>query len=424
MAPADSASAKTTGARTRVAQRTNPIEVYEVFMRQAIGRLFPGHAVTPESAPEFERRIRTLLYRELLKPPFRPEVEALLSDIQLSAGWVRNHLLTIGTWSPRVREAVRQGLPLKDGAAVARIRRKILKDPGSFVALQPPELIERYSRSEGDRLSILDEVIDHYERAVLKPFDDAQQLPIHLRPRESEVTANIGYEVNSIVKGLKVNGAEQHSQWITPQQTVLLTGGRRLPLTSRARPVSRPLWLYDALPPEQVANESLHPVVARAIVATYGPTSPGYVLDPMAGSGAVAQAALNFGHQVWAGDLSPSNDMINIHDVLSPERLVHGQADLLVLHPPTFETWQSGWNEVRTPAEYLAFVRSVLDTHSVLVGSHGRVVLIVQPFTDGTNDVRDVLTIAAPTSHPRAVALHQAVARDGEQSWHVLVFAG
>ncbi|WP_350245753.1 hypothetical protein [Deinococcus sonorensis] len=175
--------------------------------------------------------------------------------------------------------------------------------------------------------------------------------------------------------------------------------------------------------PEQAAAEALHPTVARAIIATYTPHKRSSVVDPMAGTGTVAQAAMDLGHQVRASDLHPRLPLIEAGDATKPSHLQPGSADLVVLHPPTYETWRASARTEDGLDAYLEFLRTVLEQQRALARPGGHVVLVVRPVQQQgrtTGDARGPLLLGARSGEVRAV--HVAFARDGGEAWHILAF--
>lgn len=428
---------ETTPRLSRGTHRNNPVEQYEAFMKAV--SLMLEHRPLDGTSPNGEEINRPIsyvdqktLFRVLGQPSIRPEVQDLLEELQLSAGWVRNHLLPIGNWSRRLREAIRGGLPIREGAMVARIGRKIRQQERaalrSKIATRSAPVWE--SLITGTSSPTVDSFVDGYEAYVLAPFYDAMRHNDRTNGLEPEVLALVRHRVNQAL-GERADQADAQKMRVDVRSgaSVIIREPTsyyiRKPRSSRRE---HSLWFYRPLSSEEVQQESLHPQIARQLISSYAPKKGGFVLDPMAGSGTVARAAVAMGHEIWAGDLHPKNKLINLYDAYANQAQPwppgqERRVDLLVFHPPTYATWRLTSGSRSTARAYLNFIRQVLERHSRLVDPVGYVLLIVQPFHEAKSDVRSVLMLRPPPSHPCAVAIHIAAATNGLQLWYVLAFS-
>jgi len=391
-------------------------------MHAAVAALRPYEGLSSAPSSEDEAWTRRLLYRELSKHPLRPDIQALIDQSSLNPRWVRNHLLTVGTWSERLRRAVRSGLPLRVAAIVARIRRHAADGRRKQYKGASKEAGATASQS-----SELDNMIDDYERHALMPFyeatADGQQLPLW----DPHLNATIRQRVDEILIELTDGAWGQESagwiSWNVDRKVKSRRTTSKRPLHSTVQVPS--VMLYASLSTEELTAEALHPLIAHKLVSAYMPSESGYVIDPMAGTGTIAHAALKLNHHVWAGDIQPLGPFVVAHDVLNLDRSQLPRtpmADLLVLHPPTFRAWQEQRQEDLPPSAYLDFVQQVVNTHSSLVQERGHILLIVEPFPNLQGDARGALLTSPPMSHPQVIAMHTLTSRDGFQVLHVLVF--
>jgi hypothetical protein len=101
---------------------------------------------------------------------------------------------------------------------------------------------------------------------------------------------------------------------------------------------SQRVWLFDSSP-ELRQQEGLAASVAEALIEVVCPPG-GFVVDPMAGSGSIVRAARATGRRAWGGDLRPSGaDVVQAELTDLLQHVPDHSADVLVLHPPTFEAW-------------------------------------------------------------------------------------
>ena len=429
------------------ADRKNPVEQYDAFMKLALPTLNidmtvdPTHRSSDAHQQEY-RDIRKFLFRELGRSQLRPELQQVLNEIGLSASWVRNHLLAIGTWSERVQQAVRDGLSIRNGAVVARIRRRFERDVRSRRRLMHwgvDHVPLEASASMDSWASQIDDLIDEYEVTALQSFYGAQNEPVQASVSDTVIAAEIRHTVEGILIQRLPHPRELSERQISSKraQPDQLSSDMSFSLKKRKSPkeaatgpgvksLKRLLWMYPPPSPEDVRREILPSLIARSLITTYLPRSGGFVIDPMAGSGVTVHMALKYKHRVWAGDLHPTMPLIEQYDVTDKRLLPFKdkpRADLLILHPPTYSKWKSTAGIRSSPDLYLAFLRHLMTTHEVLLHPGGYVALILQPFPDQRGDVRGGVTIEPPASRPHTVGLHVAAARDGSQAWVLLVFS-
>lgn len=198
----------------------------------------------------------------------------------------------------------------------------------------------------------------------------------------------------------------------------------------------RPARLYDArdvawvYPSNDVDfQEGLHPSVARSLIARYV-SSPGVVADPMAGGGTVPVIATELGHWAWASDIAPQRPYIRPLDLLDEQQdlgKILGEeyqtaADLLVLHPPLPATLQLSLSR------YTDWLRNILKNCWGAVKAGGHVALIVPVTADipvlarAERALRDAASEEYGQDVEELAAMHLAVARNGSEGWHILVY--
>lgn len=412
--------------RKSTALRPNPVIEYESFMHTAVAALRPSEESSNAPSPEDEAWTRRLLYRELAKTPLRPDIQALIDESSLNPLWVRNHLLAVGTWSERLRQTVRAGLPLRVAALVARIRRHAADGRRKHYKGAGGSQKEGTTSSQS-QASELDRIIDDYEHRALMPFYEVMHDGQRAFGWGSYLDATIRQLVDEILVELADESSGRESAgWIEWGIDPKFEGKRKTFRRSPLLPVELPnVMLYDSLSARQSIREALHPLVAHKLVSAYLPFEGGYVIDPMAGTGTIVHAALRLGHHVWAGDIQPQEPFIVANDVLTlePSPLPRMPlADLLVLHPPTYETWQKRRDGESSPTAYRDFIQQVVNSHGDQVQVQGHVLLIVEPFPDPQGDARGALLTSPPESHPQVIAMHTLASRDGLRVLHVMVF--
>lgn len=189
---------------------------------------------------------------------------------------------------------------------------------------------------------------------------------------------------------------------------------------------ARRVWLYPASPTLR-EREGLAEPVARALVAVASPPG-GLVVDPMAGGGVVVRVARALGRRAWGGDLNPGSAEVERADVRDVVRHVGAeQADLLVLHPPTFGAWSAsdggraalrGVPENEHYSGYLDFVAELLEHARPAVRPGGQVALIARPPRRGAVFLAPI-ELAFGERGLRLTAYHLAVSNDGGDDWHL-----
>lgn len=241
-------------------------------------------------------------------------------------------------------------------------------------------------------------------------------------PEEVRELLRRGYPVRRIpLKGLDLEalaGALQEEDW--REKVDRLFGQARLPDW-----IDQPVWLFDSTP-ELRAREALARPVAEALVELYCPAG-GSVVDPMAGTGELVEAAKRSGRSAWGGDVHPQSDHVVQADV--EELLSHvapRSADLLILHPPTFQAWAKSSTELPGSPQsehyalYLEFIASLLKTTRPAVKPGGRVILIARPTRNGHVYLAPFeLALGERGLVPKAYRL--AVSRDGREDWHFFI---
>ena len=248
-----------------------------------------------------------------------------------------------------------------------------------------------------------------------------------------------GMDENTALSGLALEGklVEQRRQLAEHLEGELATPQGRgwlrpNPQTRRQVRLYRnePAWVYNRN--EIGFIEGLHPAVARSLIARYV-KGPGVVIDPMAGSGMVAEVATSLGHRVWASDVKPEREFIFEFDLKGDLNRIMGEearvsADLLILHPPQRNTLKF-WDEIDDSDEgYLDWLREILDGTASAVRQGGHLALIVPLGVDLAllGQIQMVLRLSIQQEFnseelPELTANHLAVSRDGQEGWHLLV---
>lgn len=388
------------------APRPNPVNQYEALIQVAQEIL----------AQDDVQRVRSELYRRLARQPLDPQIQAVLDRVQLSAGWARNHLLSIGSWNESVRRAVKAGLPLRDGTVVAQIQRQ-------FTARKLRNQKQEASGGEG----LPDDAVTQWEHYALQPFYATEEA-VTGRGVKGEVSAAIRQRTSEILALLKEDVIEATPEgWWVPSQ--------------RARSYTLPnsdVWLYDAFSLEAARRETLHPMIARAIVDKYSPPR-GRIVDPMAGSGVIARAALELERWVWPSDAKPHHPRIHERDAFTLHREPQpgiGEAHLVVIHPPSFALWSQQKVEgtgglsndfmLILQDSYADFLSGLVEATLPLATLRGNLVVVLRPARITPYEVDSIFPFTAVFGALRdkavAIAWHVAAARDGSEDWHILVF--
>lgn len=205
-----------------------------------------------------------------------------------------------------------------------------------------------------------------------------------------------------------------------------------------ARWAGKPVWVFPADRKARRA-EGLNPLVAQLLVERY--SRPGdLVVDPMAGQGTVVRAALGAGRRAWGSDLAGDGRLVRRLDVRDLARhLPPGQADLLVLHPPTYRWFWRHEHAVRPEAypehpydEYTNWLSRLVEHTLPVLRPGGRAVLVARPehrphprWAGRAHPPR--WPFVAPLENLLAehdlapLAYHLAVADDGEEDWSIFV---
>lgn len=390
--------------KTRV-PRPNPIDQYEALIRAAQDIL----------GEKDIQKVRSLLYRHLTRRPPDTQIQAILDRVQLSAGWVRNHLLSIGSWNEIVRQAVQDGLSLRDGAVVAQIQRQ-------FKARH----LRDQRRRTSDNAFLSNETATEWEQYALEPFYALKRDTPKTKKSEGEISAAIRQRTSDILAVLKDDTINQTVDgWWIPNQ--------------RARSFAIPendVWLYDALPKQEARKEKLHPMIARAIVEKYSPPE-GHIIDPLAGDGAIARIAVELARWVWPSDLYPQHPLIHHRDAMNlhkQEKPGKDSADLVIVHPPSFYVW--GHEQIGHSSDldnsvvqllqdnYFSFLTSLFEATRLLARAGGNVAAVLRPARIPPYEVESLLPFLAAAktfSSDVTLAYHIAAARDGSEDWHILV---
>lgn len=191
-----------------------------------------------------------------------------------------------------------------------------------------------------------------------------------------------------------------------------------------------PVWLF----PREARREALPHGVARALVGLY--TQKGeLVVDPMAGYGTVVEAALALGRRAWGGDIEPKGPLVERADIRTLPRRFRREASLLVLHPPTFQSWLEAEGYREPPGDryagYIDYLVELLGVSLEALRPGGRLVLVVRPRRELNPKERQAGRDFFLSPFERAMAeqgpglkpfrYHLAVSLDGGEDWHLFV---
>ena len=341
--------------------RRKPVELYEQLIAEA-------QLALPTSNRADARKWLGTLRR---KAP-DPRLLELCQRHDINLKYVVNHLLSIERWSEELRAAAAGGLPLITARKVA----------------QRPLAVQRTA-------------ILQFEKARKKTSATraAREVDDFLL-RETSISSRPKFVVNE-------------AGWMSP---VLR------PKTSQA--FEGAAWLFPPLSRLKQVREMLHPWVAQAIVSTYSPMG-GYVIDPMAGSGAIGQAASSLGRYSFSSDLEPALGAIHISQANIEDfegKLKHLQGDLVVAHPPTLETWLQ--KSDATKDTYEDFLGQVLAACTSATRVGGYIVVVTRPGRRKGNVLLDTPAFASNCLKDATDSLyahHVAVARDASEVWHIAV---
>lgn len=330
------------------------------------------------------RTLRNVLRGERERWP--PAVRAVVDAAGVSEGYLQRGLLSIASFAPEARDALRRGLPFTVARRVNRIhdaeRRAAVLAPllalgGDHASVLLPRGLAR--RIEADALEALGE--QRGERAA------------------------VGVEASD-------------DGWLEP--SVPTGTPRRLP---------GQVWTFA---PRRGAVVGAEPLAARVVEALLARLLPrgGALVDVTAGAGTIAAVAHRFGVRAWSGDIAPAAPFVQRADARllmqrPPPGIRAGCADLLVVHPPTYPVWRRG--RALALEDQLDHYRD--DVAAMISGSlevvrPGRHVVVV------SRPVRSTGAVWLSTSHlaealvdaaVRVVGYVVAVARDGSEDWHLLI---
>jgi hypothetical protein len=315
-----------------------------------------------------------------------PEVRAIVDEAGVGEGYLQRGLLSIASFAPEVRDALRRGLPFAVARRVNRIddaeRRSAVLAPllalgGDPEARLLPRGLAR--RIEADALGVL-----------------AAQ-------RAGTTTTGCGASEDGWLEPIEPAG--------TP---------RRLP---------GQVWTFELTRGAAAGAEPLAARVVEALLARLLPRG-GALVDVTAGAGTIAAVAHRFGVRTWSGDIAPAGPFVQRADARvlmrrAPVGLRAACADLLVVHPPTYPVWRRG--RAAAHEDQLDHYRD--DVASMIAGSlqvvrPGRHVVVV------SRPVRSTGAVWLSTSHlaealddvgVRVVGYVVAVARGGSEDWHLLI---
>ena len=315
---------------------------------------------------------RSRLYSLLQQKPIDPRIAGVLAEMQLSASYVRTHLLSIGSWPDAVTRAMRAGLPYQDARRIAQLD-------------------------------------DAAQREVLSSFRASSQARQHTNQARA-VERRLRHDRLAKQITRTVDG------WVAP--------------TSKPGAAVRELrsaYVYTAFD-VAIGFEALPLGAVESLVRTYAPEG-GSVVDPMAGAGTTAIAARGTGRWVWSGDVEPrypfihgldATDAASVMDAISVRTT---EADLVVLHPPSYPTWLTG-GQRRTVAAYLAWIDLLVASAARFTRAGGHIAVVVHPSrTDSEARLfTDVVgAMLRESVGARLVGYHVLVEARGDTDWHVLV---
>ena len=339
------------------------VALYQAVLRQSQMALgLPDLATT-----------RSRLYTLLLRKPLDPALARVLDDLQVSASYVRTHLLSIGSWPTDIQRAIQKGLPYQDARRLAKLdeetRRHVL---GQFVS----------SRSE------------------FRSVD-----PVRAQERQ--------IEHERLARGLGVDAFG----WTVPNDKV----GRR----------SYTIEAVSTFRSTEVATgfEALPRRALQGLIGQY--TTVGQrVVDPMAGSGTTAVAAHAMGRWAWSGDIQPRYEFIHHVDAADTSSFRNAlgsnsrDIDLVVLHPPSMEHWLAqGSGAHSETANYKAWLSSLVSNGCGFTREGGHVAVIVLPYRKplDTHLVTDGVARDVVRANASVVGYHVLVDAATTVDWHIVV---
>lgn len=344
----------------------NPADLYDALLDRAAAAL--GTA-TPSAT---RRRLYALLRPARLAEA--PEVRRVLDELAIGPSYARNHLLSLGGWPSDVVGHVRRGLPLSVARRLA----------GEDAATREAAL----ARAETDR-------------AAGVPGTWGQR---------------VGRALERVRLEREAPDLPPEGGWLPPA-----------PAPDAGPGPSGDVWRFPAPAGASSGGEILHPDVVDAILARYAVAGERLV-DLTAGPGTVARVAQRRGLASWSGDVDPGAAFVHRMDATAPrweEGLRPGDADLVVLHPPTYDQWarDRGDDEVVGVEGYAALLAEMILTAREAAAPGGRIVLIARPARAGGT----VRTTVGPLEREledvgaTLTGYHLAVGHRGGEDWHVLV---
>ncbi|MDR9392170.1 MAG: hypothetical protein RI554_09105, partial [Trueperaceae bacterium] len=344
----------------------NPADLYDALLARAAAVLG-----TPTPAATRTRLYALLRPRRLAEAP---EVRGVLTDLAIGPSYARNHLLSLGGWPDDVVALVRRGLPLTVARRLAREATEVRE-----AAL---------ARAEADRAA--------------------------------GAPGTWGQRVGRALERVRL---EREAPNVAPEDGWLPAAPAPDPGPGPAGDV----WRFPAPAGAAPGGEILHPDVVDAILARYA--VPGErLVDLTAGPGTVARVAQRRGLPSWSADVDPGAPFVHRMDATAPrwgDGLRPGCADLVVLHPPTYDAWarDRGDDEVAGPEGYAALLGEMILAAREVAAPGGRLVLIARPARAGGT----VRTTVGPLEREledvgaTLTGYHLAVGHRGGEDWHVLV---
>lgn len=313
-------------------------------------------------------------------------VRAIVEAAGVSEGYLQRGLLSIASFSPEARDALRRGLPFTVARRVNRI-----EDAQRRAAVLAP-------------------------LSVLGGNREAPLLPRGLARRiESDALSALTEQRAARARGVVAAAVDG---WLEPDEPA--GAPRRLPGQA---------WTFEPTRGSVAGAEPLSARVVEALLARLLPHG-GALVDVTAGAGTIAVEALRFGVRAWSGDIAPAAPFVQRADARTlmhrpPPGLQPRCADLLVVHPPTYPVWRRG--RAGALDDQLDGYRddvAAMITGSLAVVRPGRHVVVV------SRPVRAAGAVWLSTSHlaealddagVRVVGYVVAVARGGREDWHLLI---
>ena len=316
---------------------------------------------------------RSRLYTLLLRKPLDPALGRVLDDLQVSASYVRTHLLSIGSWPTDIQGAIQKGLPYQDARRLAKL-------------------------DEESRRRVLDQFVSSSSEYRSVDPVRAQGLQI---------------EHERLARGLGVDP----SGWTVPNAKV----GRRS-YTLEAVSTFRSTEVATGV--EALPRRALQGLIGRYTIVGQ------CVVDPMAGSGTTAVAAHAMGRWAWSGDIQPRYEFIHPIDAADPSSFRNAlgsstrDIDLVVLHPPSMEHWLAQGSVAHSEtASYEAWLSSLVSNGCGFAREGGHVAVIVRPYREplDTRLVTDGVARDVVRANASVVGYHVVVDVGANIDWHIVV---